>query len=192
MGSVDIANRALTRVGAGRITSFGDDNEEAKSMSEIYEGCRLGMLRSHPWNFAVGRQRLALLAEDPLMEFPFQYALPDDYVRLIELWTGDAAMAKNLVRERRQWQIEGKKLLTEFQNVSIRYIKDVEEFDASFEEAFVAQLAYELSYTFQSSPGMQDRIYNLFQAKLGEAKQVDMLENQFNVRHGDQLDIVRY
>lgn len=57
---VEICNRALQLLGAGRITSLAEDSPAAKEMARAYDPVRLRELRAHPWNFSIKREQLAL------------------------------------------------------------------------------------------------------------------------------------
>ena len=48
----DIANLALVRLGAKRITSLSDGSRNANEINAVYEFLRQEVLRSYPWNWA--------------------------------------------------------------------------------------------------------------------------------------------
>lgn len=50
---VDIANRALQRCGAARITTFDDDSKNAAAVKFVYDKVRKAELRRNVWRFAV-------------------------------------------------------------------------------------------------------------------------------------------
>lgn len=52
---VDIANRALQRVGARRITAFSDNTKNAKEVSFCYDKLRRAELRRNLWTFSIRR-----------------------------------------------------------------------------------------------------------------------------------------
>ena len=52
---VDICNRALSKLGAARITSLTEDSVNARACNAMYESVRDAELRAHPWNFAMKR-----------------------------------------------------------------------------------------------------------------------------------------
>jgi hypothetical protein len=60
---VDIVNAALIRLGERTITSLADPVKPAQLASAIYAELRDGLLRAHPWNFAIVGTPLAIPAE---------------------------------------------------------------------------------------------------------------------------------
>lgn len=55
---VDVANRALQRLGVAKIASFQDANRQANEISTCYEILRRAELRTAPWRFATRRVAL--------------------------------------------------------------------------------------------------------------------------------------
>tara|TARA_R100001530_G_scaffold114015_1_gene80959 strand:+ start:206 stop:1021 length:816 start_codon:yes stop_codon:yes gene_type:complete len=57
---VAICNSALIKLGAAEISSLSDTNKRAQLCNAQYSKLRDELLRSHPWNFAIGRKVLSL------------------------------------------------------------------------------------------------------------------------------------
>jgi len=56
--SVEICNRALTDIGARRITALSDPSKEGRACNDNYDISRKAVFRIHPWNFATTRIEL--------------------------------------------------------------------------------------------------------------------------------------
>ena len=56
--NVDIANRALIRLGLQQITAFSDSKQSATVLNSHFDEWKKELLRSHPWNFAIARNTL--------------------------------------------------------------------------------------------------------------------------------------
>jgi hypothetical protein len=191
--AIDIANQALTTLGADRIISFSDGTTEADVMATIYEPQKKAFLRAYPWNFAIKRAKLAQLADAPVNEYQYQYALPDDFIKLLNLYKGDYQTVREH-DEQSEYQIEGRRILSNSTNLYLKYVYDVVEsqFEAAAEMAFVAKLAAEASYPLQGSPGNQQTLLQIAELKMVEARTSDNLEAGTEIFRTTRLDQVRY
>lgn len=182
--SVDIANRALTKLGASRITSFDDGSKSAKTANAVYEIVRDAELRRHFWNFAMTRDSLAALADEPEWGFDLQYQLPSDCVRLVQVGeyfhvVANLSDASDTVEV--PYQVEGRKILTDLEApLSIRYIRREEDtslYDSLFVEAFACQLAIEMCEALTQSATKKEALKDEYKEVINEAKRTDAIEN---------------
>lgn len=144
VSNVDIANRALTKLGAGRIMDLDDNVHAAKTIKSMFAVVRDNELRDHVWSFSKARAQLPALATAPEFGFEYQYQLPSNYIRLLQLadfWTYPNPTPQGL------YAIEGRAILTNAPApLRIRYIRQIEDptqFDASFIEVLACRLAAE-------------------------------------------------
>lgn len=172
---VDIANRALQKLGAERITSLTQDTENARAVNACYEIVRDAELRSHPWNFAIKRAQLAEDAIGPAFGFDAQFTLPSDFLRLMP--PDENANYNDL-----DWQIEGKKILTNDSGpLNIRYIyrvTDTAEYDSLFIEMFACKLAAELCEQLTQSNSKAQMVRDDYIRATREAKRLNAFENK--------------
>lgn len=167
--NVEIANLALSRLGADLILALDEDTENGRKVNAIYEIVRDIMLAKHPWNFALKRVSLALLSETPNFGFDSVFQLPPDYLRVIK--TDQATDV--------DYKIEGKKLYTDVGEIKIQYIfqvTDPVEFSQGFVDAFYSELAAWLAYPITNNRGFADDIQKLAFANLKVAKSQDAQE----------------
>ncbi|UQO04990.1 hypothetical protein L0Z13_11610 [Burkholderia multivorans] len=82
---VGICNRALTKLGDKRITALDEDSKAAAVLNSMYDDVLDACLREHVWSFAKTRAQLAALADAPLFGFGYQYRLPANFIRLIQI-----------------------------------------------------------------------------------------------------------
>jgi hypothetical protein len=163
---VEIANRALTKLGAARIISFGDDNKQARSISSMFDIVRDSELRAHIWSFSVKRVALPALVSTPDWGYDLQYEVPSDYLRLLQV--NDFYNGPSLDDYRNaataDYVLEGRKILTNFgAPLKVRYIARVEDttmWDTNFVEAFACKLAFELAEDLTQSNQKKDTAYN--------------------------------
>jgi hypothetical protein len=132
---VAICNQALARLGALRFTFADQTTKEGVYCELFYEQTRDALLRSFVWNFASARKTLAQETETPDFEWDYQYKLPENYLRMKGEYGED------------DFIIEGGLLLTNDDDVDIRYVKkvtDTAEFDSLFIEVLILELAKKL------------------------------------------------
>lgn len=134
--TVDIANRALDKLGAESIVSLTENIENARVINRAYSSVLDSMLRSHTWNCAKTRVVLAPLSTAPAFDYDYQFQLPSDCLRPI--FPPDVT----------DWSVEkGNVLLTNDGTVlNLLYIStlaDPNDMDSCFIEAFAAKLAVE-------------------------------------------------
>lgn len=83
---IDIANRALGQIGAGKaITRFDENSAPADACARFYPVARDGALAAYDWAFARRYAQLAQLADAPLTRWRLAYRYPADCVKLREL-----------------------------------------------------------------------------------------------------------
>ena len=75
-GETDVINAALRLVGASPITSLTDGTNSANVADDLYDEVRDDLLRSHPWNFATQRVKLAKSSTTPTFEFDNAFPVP--------------------------------------------------------------------------------------------------------------------
>jgi hypothetical protein len=176
---VDICNSALSKVGGARISSLDDDTKEGRLCKELYPRASDELLRSHPWNFAIARIALAQTVATPNFGYDFQYELPVDCLRVINI-ASEFADSEDLGGSFIGWKIEGRKLLTNEGDINIKYIKDVSDtpylFDANFTETLAYRLAKDLAYPLAQSNSLADRMSVEYRESLAFARSYDAQE----------------
>lgn len=82
---INICNKALIAIGADEITSFNDGTVEAKVAAAKYDVARKDLLAMYFWTFNQTESYLARLAGDNLCVYKYLYALPDGYLRAVNV-----------------------------------------------------------------------------------------------------------
>lgn len=136
------------------------------------------VLRSHKWNSALSRATLSRLTEAPAFKFKYKYQLPNDYIRVINVYDNTEAYD-----DRTQFAVEGKTIVCDYDNVYLLYVarpEDVSSLDASVTACIVQQLAIKLSVPMQLDQVMQNNlIQEYYSTVLPNARSVDTLENKY-------------
>lgn len=168
---VEVANAALTLLGADTVTALDQANDQARTINARFDAVRDSVLRAHPWNFALRRALLPAETAAPAWGFARQYRLPTDPYCLRVLRLEDTSAT---------WKVEGRKLLTDgaapLRISYIARIADTMEWDALFAEAFAARLAAAIGKRLSSSARLQKDAWDLYAALIREARSIDAQE----------------
>lgn len=164
---VQVCSNALLMLGAQTINSFDDESERATLCSNLWENARDAVLRSHPWNCAVKRVQLAPLADAPAFEWPYQFQLPGDCLRILSVGEEGETPA---------YTVEGRAILCDESLLKLRYLyrnEDVPSWDSMLVSAMEAYMAMTLAYPITKSQSTQETMAKLYEFKLRQARTVD-------------------
>jgi len=175
-GETDVVNKALRLIGASPITSLTDGSTSANAADDIYTELRDELLRSHPWNFATKRQKLAQSSTDPTFEFDHAYPLPSDWLRTISVHDNDAGHGTILFR----MEIIGtqRAIITSSDEVYLRYVYGVTDpniMTSDFRAAFESALARDLAIPLASSRTLRDDMGRQHARDMAKARSNDAM-----------------
>ena len=165
---VQICNSALNQLGASSITALTENSKNARICNERYETIRDAVYRSHPWNCLVKRVQLAQDSDTPAWGFTYQYTLPSDCLRVLQIKDYNS-----------DYKIEGRKLLIGESEVYLIYLAietDVNQLDILLRETISAYLAQDIAYAITSNLQVAKLMAEKYQAKLSEARHTDASE----------------
>ena len=178
-----IANRALTKIGAGRILSLLDDTNEGRTLNSMFAQVRDAELRRHRWKFALKRDSLLALVAAPAWGFLYQFPLPSDFLALVQVNDIYIRPASKAVGP---WQVErssdgsGQVILTDLTApLKVRYVSRVDNaalFDPLFVECFACKLALESSDSIAKGIVDKDSLEKAYRFALTEAVRADAIE----------------
>ena len=143
---VNIANRALIKIGADRISSFNEDAEEARIVNEVYDSIRDECLMEHIWSFAQKRAMLAQISttiswDDDGMEYVYQK--PSDFLKLNYV-NSETAVVK----------VEEQGILCNEEGLGIIYTASVDNpsaYTPLFVSALICRLAAEMCFSISNA-----------------------------------------
>lgn len=194
---IQVANRALTKLGAARIISLSDDNKQARAISNCFEDLRDAELRAHRWSFAIKRSSLAALSTAPAYGFQHQYPLPSDFLRLdlINDQYPDTIMDDYIGTETAEYAIEGGMILTSMSSpLKIRYgarVEDPNLWDPLFREALACRIAAEICEDLTQSDTKKQNAWAEWKRAVLQAVSVNAIERPPQMPPDDNLIIVR-
>lgn len=182
--STAICNSALIEIGGRLITDLSEDSVEANLCNEHYDRCRRALLYEHPWNFAIKRANLAASVTEPEYEYDYQFELPSDYIRLLEVEGNEE-----------QWAVENNVIVANYTPLYIKYIADIEstdQFSAIFDEVLALKLAADLAFALKQSVTLKDYAYKKYQDRLRYARSFDAQEGGMQRIYADTWLNSRY
>ena len=163
---VNVANLALTDLGADRIIALNEDSENARKVNAIFDLKRDSLLRLHPWNFAIQRRNFNKTTNTPEYGFDSEFQIPGDVIRILT--------SENRAVD--EWVREGDKVLvddTSFKARCIIRIEDPTKWDEMFVSTFAALLSAELAYSITDSRTVAKDRWDTFKEKLRQTTGVD-------------------
>ncbi len=168
LNAIGLCNRALVKLGAAPIDGFNDGTAEAETAGVLYEPTRDALLSAHPWRFSTRQATLAQLAQPPIADYDYAFALPSDY--LAALSAGGPGAGRGLC-----YRISGQSLEAGSAAVVLTYLSRVDEsgFPPIFASALVARLAAEFCLPLTESAARATTLYQLAEQEFRRARLVD-------------------
>lgn len=196
---IEIANRAITKLGGARIGSFDDGTTESRAISSMFVITRKALLRRALWSFAKRRISLpAVVVTTQDWDFQYQYNLPSDFIRLIQVnnFSEPTGFSSGRTQDDSPYQLEGNRIFTDYQPpLKVRYIGDVEDptkFDSCFVEAFACQLAFESCETITQSNTKKAALAQEVKMWMVEAMKINQIEAPAEEIHDSSWLLSRY
>lgn len=171
--NVEIANRALQKLGAKRIVTLTEDSRNARAINAAFDTLREAELREHTWSFAVKRVALAADAVAPAFGKARYFQLPSDFLRLLP---PDPELNYNDL----DWQIEGRMIATnDSAPLNVRYVYSVTDpntMDVLYREALASRIAYELCEEITQSNTKKEAAIADYDSAIAKAKRTNAIE----------------
>ncbi|MFV2057288.1 MAG: hypothetical protein ACC707_12525 [Thiohalomonadales bacterium] len=208
---VEICNLALGWLGGDLIISLDDESVEAKLCKANYALLRDAVLEEREWTFAVKRLEPAQLVTGPLYGFDNAFQIPPEVLRVLQVSRAGTVVDGALIegsflsatrggtgtgRETRiEWNREGDQIMANnadriFIRALIR-IEDTTKFSPSFDQAFAARMAMELSIPITNSRALQKDMASLYAEKMRLAAATDGLQGRSQRVRADAFTVVR-
>jgi hypothetical protein len=171
---VGICNSALIKLGASTIMSLSDGSKNANLSNEQYPKLRDDLLRSHPWNFAIRRAKLAKLSTSPVFGFSGAFQLPADWLRVVSVHNNDNGAGWI------EYRIAGRTIESNASDLYLRYVAAVEDpndMPISFRECLSWRLAVDLSQAITQSTTVMQAMEKGLKPALLTAKSTDAIED---------------
>jgi hypothetical protein len=181
--NVAIANLALTKLGDLRILNLTDNTKPAREVNAVFDMTRDYLQRRFSWRFCIKRANLAADTTVPLWDWAYQYPLPTDCMRILQVgqWYPSPDMSDLISTGGQEYVVEGKYILSNQAGpLKLRYLSrvtDPVQFDAAFDMAFSAYLAYILAEPLTASAEQKQMAYNDYRNSIKDAVIANAIEN---------------
>lgn len=170
---VEICNRGLQMVGAGRISALTDNSVSAQECNRAYASVRDAELRAHPWSFAITRQQLAADSESPVFGRSRAFQLPTNCLRVLPPYPENNTW-------RHDWLVEGDKIYTDDSApLEVRFVQQVTDpnmFDPLFREALAARVAEAICEPITQSNTKLQLVQGRYMEAIRSAKRTNAIE----------------
>jgi len=171
-GGVNLCSIALARLSDTPISSFTDPSKRAAQCAVLYPSIRDEILRSHPWNCARKRDVLAPIDGAPAFDYPYQFQLPADWTRTLQIGRRGEEIS---------YTQEGMRILSYMQQLPIVYCwlnTNESTWDGTLTATVIDAVTAVLAYPITQSASMAQLMEQKFQNTFKRARAVNGLDNE--------------
>lgn len=167
---VSIANLALQKLGAERITSLTQDHPNARHINNCFAHIRDSEIRKRSWGFARKFVQLPAATVAPIFSYTNAFALPSDCIRILP--PRDATC---------DWRVVGRYIYTDWgAPLDLEYlhqVTDPNQMDVLFQEALACRIAWHCCEAITQSNQKKADTMTEYKAAIAEARQANAFEN---------------
>jgi len=142
--ALTVCSDALLLLGARPITSFNEGTDAANLCDRLYPGIKKSTLQGYHWGFSYKKAQLARTINTPVNQYKYEYVLPSDRLGSITRVYNSTSVGAGTVTD---WEIQGDKLLTNYEQVVVNYqfLVDESAMPAYFIQLLKYMMAWHLS-----------------------------------------------
>ena len=172
---VQIINEALGELGEPEIVSRSDNTPQANAADRFFDNAKKQLLEDGKWRFAAKYSNLGQIATAPAFKYAYQYQLPSDFIRLIELNEVDVDNVTVPLHERVQ-----DALYTDETSAKIVYVSDVDvsQFSPGAARALSFMLASKMARLLTDSATQKQEMLDEYRRELKSAKSIDSMHQR--------------
>ncbi len=170
---VSICSNALLELGAQVISSFDENTDRARLVSNLYPSTRDEVLRQHLWKCATKRELIAPDAVKPVFGYANAFTLPADFIRVVTI--NDC--------ERPDYVIENGKILINANQIQLVYVfknYNASTYDADLIKLLKLSIKSRIAYAITQSTTLAQAAKDEYEFELKRAKSVDSQETPPN------------
>jgi len=187
---LECVNRALTKIGADRISSgefATPSNKNSREAAAMYQMVLDAELRKNTWRFSVGRLTLTASILTPAFGYSTAFEFPSSTVPLRLIQVGDYYPGAEIIDyvggETADYVYEGGVIsINDAGPIRVKYVGRasnttiIPPFDALFAEAYACKLAMELAEVITASDAKRERASREYREAIMEAIRTNAIE----------------
>lgn len=142
--ALTVCSDSLLLLGARPISSFNEGTDAANLCDRLYPGIKRSTLQGYHWSFSYKTAQLARTINTPVNRYKYEYVLPSDRLGSISRVFNSTSVGAGTVTD---WEIQGDKLLTNYETVVAyyQYLVDESVMPAYFIQLLKYMMAWHLS-----------------------------------------------
>lgn len=142
--ALTVCSDSLLLLGARPISSFNEGTDAANLCDRLYPGIKRSTLQGYHWSFSYKTAQLARTINTPVNRYKYEYVLPSDRLGSISRVFNSTSVGAGTVTD---WEIQGDKLLTNYETVVAyyQYLVDESAMPAYFIQLLKYMMAWHLS-----------------------------------------------
>ncbi len=162
---VEICNIALLMIGAEAITDLGDSTDRARVCNAMWQTVLEDEITLHRWKCCRKRAELALEADAPAFGWSYQFALPTDCLRVLDMYPATT-----------EHEIEDGKLLTDNSSAKIVYLyrnETVAKYSSGLKSTLAARMAAHIAMPLTKKKAVVDAAWAAYWSVVSQAIAAD-------------------
>lgn len=166
---VSISNSALIKIGEPSITSMVQGTKTSNLCQTRIASCRDAVYAKHPWRWLRKRVILAPEVTTPEFQYSYQYAIPADCVRPVQVTDTAGEQIEECV-------VEGSKILANESAICLIYLErktDLTDMPEYMAELIAIYLASDIAYAVTQIAATRDHLLQMFALELRTARGLD-------------------
>jgi hypothetical protein len=176
MSPEEVCNAALAYISQKPIQLLTDTNDiNARRCNTFFKTSVELVLREFEWSSAAKRVKLARNTSDPVFERTYQYNLPADCVKIIDVYTSETWSPYN------RWNILGRKIQAESDTIYLKYVSypdDIRDLDISLADSIALRMAIRMCTLFLKDKDQFQILQVMYKEAIRMARAMDTMENK--------------
>lgn len=187
---LEIYKGALRLLGPTELAALTDDRPERHRLDDAWRPAVDFLLTKGMWNFSIRAQELQQDEDvEPLFGYQYAFSKPDDWLRTVSI-----SLTAQYEEGFEQYEDETSYWYADIDPMYVRFVSSDEAYGWNvgawrqpFAKALEAYLAFECGLPISDDRGNRNDLYNLFKARLADAKTLDAIDERVRTKPTGRL-----